>query len=446
MDLKNQKVTQNPFLLFFPFLILYLVIIFIFATPIATGDESRYLMYARNLSMGFYTLAAPHLDLGNGPGYSLIITPFVALKLPVLYIRLMNGLFYYFSIILLFKSLERIVTFKFALIISVIWGLYPNTFEQLPHVSPEVLASLLIPLLLFSVTSAFKANKTKETYKYIAIAGLAFGYLALTKPIFGYVLLFMIGGTIILWSVNKRNVHFKKSIAVLAIAFLITLPWLAYTYHMTGKLLYWSSYGGNNLYWMASPYEHEYGDWMAYPLHSEERDELPGTEEQLKVNHQKDFEQIFVSKEAQALYMKNEKIHGSPYTGVIQDETLQRIAFRNVLSHPVKFIQNCFSNVGRILFNFPYSYKVQKPETLLRLPFNGTILVFILFSLIATIINWEKIIFALRFLLFFSFLYLSGSILGSAETRMFTIIVPILLFWIAYILERTTKIKMKFNK
>lgn len=446
MELKNHKVAQNPFLLFLPFLILYVVVIFIFAVSVVTGDESRYLMYARNLTSGFYSLPASKLDLGNGPGYSIIITPFVALNLPVLYMKLMNALFYYFSIILLFKSLKKIVTFKFALIISVIWGLYPNTFEQLPHVLPEVFASSLIPLLLFSLTLAFKTNKTKKTYKYITIAGLTFGYLALTKPIFGYVLLFMIAGTIFLWILNKRNVNFKKSITVLAIAFIITIPWLAYTYHMTGKMLYWSSYGGNNLYWMATPYENEYGDWMAYPLHSEERNQLPGTEEQLKINHQKDFEQIFKSKEAQELYIKNDEIYGNPYTGVIQDDTLKRIAFRNILSHPFKFIENCFSNGGRILFNFPYSYKVQKPGSLFRLPFNGCILVFMLFSLIPTIINWDKIIFPLRFLLFFCFLYLSGSILGSAETRMFTIIVPILLFWIAYILQRTVKVKVRFGE
>jgi 4-amino-4-deoxy-L-arabinose transferase-like glycosyltransferase len=446
MKLKNLKVEEHPFLLFLPFLILYVILIFAQAKTGGYGDENRYLSYAAHLAHGFYSYPAPFLDLGNGPGYSMIITPFVALKLPVITIKVLNAMFYYFSIILLFKSLQRIVTFSFALIVSVIWALCPNALEQLPFVLPEIFASSLIPLLLFSLTVAFHKDKTKKNNKYTIIAGLTFGYLALTKPIFGYVLIFMISGAILLWILNKRNTNFKKSISVLAIAFIVTIPWLAYTYHMTGKMLYWSSYGGNNLYWMTSPYENEYGDWVAYPFNTDEKYQLPGAQEQLKLHHEQDFEQIFKSQEARELYTKNNKIYGSPYTGVIQDDTLKRIAFRNILCHPFKFIENCFSNAGRILFNFPYSYRAQKPETLLRLPFNGSLLVFMLFCLIPTIINWQKIIYPLRFLLFFCFLYLSGSILGSAETRMFTVIVPILLFWIAYILQRTVKVKVRFSE
>ena len=261
MELKNHKIVQNAFLLFLPFLILYVVLILIFAKGSNIGDEGRYLMYSQNLTHGFYTLPAPYLDLGNGPGYSLIIMPFVALKLPLISIKLINAIFYYFSIILLFKSLQRIVTFNFALIFSLLWALYPNTFEQLPYVLPEVFASSLIPLLLFSVTLAFSKGKTKKTYIYTITAGLTFGYLALTKPIFGYVLVFMILGTIFLLIINRTNSNYKKSILILTIAFVTTIPWLAYTYHMTGKFLYWSSYGGNNLYWMSTPYENEYGDW-----------------------------------------------------------------------------------------------------------------------------------------------------------------------------------------
>ena len=99
-----------------------------------------------------------------------------------------------------------------------------------------------------------------------------------------------------------------------------------------------------------------------------------------------------------------------------------------------------------MLFNYPYSYTIQKPETLLRLPLNGIIAVFMLFCLIPTFINWRKIIFPVRFMLFFTLLYLGGSIFGSAETRMFTVIVPILLFWIAYIIQKSIKIKLKFDE
>jgi 4-amino-4-deoxy-L-arabinose transferase-like glycosyltransferase len=401
-------------------------------------------MYAANLTHGFYSPADSFLDLGNGPGYPIVIAPFVALHLPLIWIKLMNAVFYYFSIVLLFKSLQRIVSLNFTLIISVVWALYPNTFEELPYALPEVFASSLMPLLLFSLTSAFNKDNTKKT-RYIIIAGATFGYLALTKPIFGYVLLFMFAGAILLWIRNKRNINYKKSISVLAIAFIITLPWLAYTHHMTGKFLYWSSFGGNNLYWMTSPYENEYGDWQPYPFPKHEKYQLPGTEEIVISQHQKDFEQIFKSKKAQELYIKNGQIYGTPYSGIIQDDTLKQIAYRNIISHPMKFIQNIISNTGRMFFNYPSAYTVQKPSTLRRLPVNGTLLVFSAFCFIITLINWKKILFPLRFLLLFSLLYFCGSLLGSAGPRMFTVIVPILLFWIGYIFQRSIKIKAKFN-
>lgn len=447
MELKNLKLSQRPFLLFIPFLISYVILILIFAKTANYGDENRYLAYASNLTHGFYSPGGSFLDLGNGPGYPLIITPFVALHLPSIFIKLMNAFFYYFSIVLLFKSLQRIVSFNFALIISVIWALYPNTFEQLPYALPEVFASSLIPLFLFSLISTFnKFNSKKAQRSYILVAGGTFGYLALTKPIFGYVILCMIGGVILLWMIKYRNTNIKKSVSVLAIAFIITIPWLTYTYQMTGKIMYWSSFGGNNLYWMSSPYANEYGDWEPYPFPKHEKYQLPGTEEIVKSQHQKDFEQIFKSPEAKQLYIKNGEIYGSPYSGVIQDDTLKQMAYRNIISHPLKFIQNIISNAGRMLFSYPSAYTVQKPSTLRRLPVNGTILVFALFSFIMTIANWKKILFPLRFLLFFSLLYFCGSLLGSAGPRMFTVIVPILLFWIAYIFQRTVKIKVRFSE
>ena len=243
--------------------------------------------------------------LGNGPGYSLIIMPFVALKLPLISIKLMNAIFYYFSIILLFKSLQRIVTFNYALIFSLLWALYPNTFEQLPYVLPEVFASSLIPLLLFSVILAFNKGKTKKTYIHIIVAGLTLGYLGLTKPIFGYVLVFMILGTIFLLIINRANLNYKKIILILTIAFVTTTPWLAYTYRMTGKLLYWSSFGGNNLYWMSTPYENEYGDWIEDSFNEiSSKNRIPGSNEKIKLKHKKTLTKFLQAKKHRNYILK----------------------------------------------------------------------------------------------------------------------------------------------
>jgi hypothetical protein len=257
------------------------------------------------------------------------------------------------------------------------------------------------------------------------------GYLVMTKPIFGYVLLILLTGSGLLWIINKKTSNYRKGTIILLIALATTAPYLIYTYNLTGKIFYWSTNGGNNFYWMSTPYDREYGSW--YPLDNFKIDSIPlsklipGGEKSIKLNHQKDFEEIF------------------KYRGVGRDDAYKKIAINNLKSHPLKFVQNSISNIGRIVFNFPYSYKAQTPRTLLRLPFNGFIVVLMLFCMIPTFLNWRKIPFPIRFMLCFAGLYFCGSILGSAESRMFNIIVPILLVWIAFVIQKSVKVKIKFD-
>lgn len=286
---------------------------------------------------------------------------------------------------------------------------------------------------MYTLVNAFTLNKFK---KYIVFSGIIIGWIALTKPVFGYVLIVMLWGCILLWLYKRKIVAYKKILLVLLIAFVTTLPYLAFTYSVTGKVLYWSSFGGTSLYWMTSPYEKEYGSWF--------QDIKTGTESQIidsasaihlvkgyKLNiesdHKKDFEII------------------NRYKGAQQDSVFKSLAVKNIKAYPKKFIQNCISNAGRIVFNFPFSYKLQNPHTLIRLPFNGIIMVLVLFTIFPALRNWRKIDFFMRFLLFFVLIYLGGSLFGSAETRMFTIIIPVLLFWIGYIFERKITVNLKFD-
>jgi len=442
--LERIKVSKYPFLQFAPFLVLYILYVVIKATPESFGDEPRYLSYANHLIQGYYSPSYPYIDLGNGPGYPLILTPLVALNLPVLYAKLFNALFYYLSVVFLYKAALQIVSKRFAFIFSLIWAVYPNTFEQMHRVLPEVFASTLIPPFIFCIIKAFKADNFKKAQIYLISAGVLFGYLVLTKPIFGYVLTLMLIMALILWFTSKKKLNYKKTSIILIISFLATAPYLLYTYNLTGKMFYWSSFGGNNLYWMSTPYQGEYGNYYHFPFASSE-DRVAGSEKIIKLHHQKDFDELLKNPEVRKANIINGEIQQDLSNGTVQDDMLKKIAIENIKLHPLKFLQNCFSNAGRMLFNYPASYVLQKPSTLLRLPFNGILLVFVLFSLIPTFINWKNVLYSLRFLLFFAFVYFGGSLLGSAGPRMFTVIVPILLIWIAYIFERTVKINLKFK-
>jgi len=90
--------TVSPFLLFFPFLLLYIVIILIFRDSALSDDEIRYQIYAKNLTHGYYAPPPPNDVIINGPGYPIILMPFVALNAPVMLVVLANALFYYLSI------------------------------------------------------------------------------------------------------------------------------------------------------------------------------------------------------------------------------------------------------------------------------------------------------------------------------------------------------------
>jgi len=415
------KITKNPFLLFSPFLVLYILLVFILPTHGTTGDENRYIMYAQNLNNGFYSL--PGNDIGDGPGYSILLMPFMALGLPLICIALVNALLYYLSVILLFKSLQHVVSFQLALLGSLFWGCYYNSYENIPLVLPEIFSAFLISLLIFNLLMAFRPVNSKKTKKYIYFSGFIIGYIALTKVIFGYVLAFMLIGSGLLWIINRKDADYRTVVIIFLIALTTTIPYLIFTYRVTGKTLYWGTSGGENLYWMSTPYEGEYGNWFHPPVNGI----IPDAEYIITLNHRADFEEIL------------------KYKGAERDDVFKKLAIENIRSHPVKFVKNCVTNIGRLLFNYPYSYKFQKPATLLRILPNGILVVFMIFCLVPTLINWRKIIFPGRFLLFFALLYLGGTTLASAETRMFTVIVPVLLFWVALIIQKSIKLSMTWE-
>ncbi len=445
-SLQKNRITKNPFLIFLPFLLFYIVLVLVLYNKVLSGDEIRHVTYAKNLLHGYYSKPGVDLSLEVGPGYPLFIFFFLALHIPLLFATLMNAVFVYLSVVLLFKTLEQFVSFRSALICCLFLACYYNAYEYMALLYSESLTLFLISLIIFLITKNF-ITENFILKKNIFFAGFFLGILALTKIIFGYVILCLLGGSAVLWILNKKNINYRKSFFILFISFFTAVPYLIYTYHLTDRLLYWGTSGGTNLYWMSTPYEGEYGDWIYIPqfpssetkagienktnnpINIESRNNfIPGSQDSIKVHHEKDFEEIY------------------KYTGVKRDDAYKKYVFANIKSHPIKYIENCFSNLGRMFFNYPYSYTYQKPGTLLRLPFNGIIAVLILFCIIPTLINWRRLNFAIRLVLFILLLYFGGSIFGSAETRMFTVIVPLLLLWIAYIMERSIKISYQFEK
>lgn len=427
--LKN-KILNNPYLLFFPFLVAFIVYVLISPPDVSCGDQDRYLGCAQNLINGFYSPPAPNIDLTNGPGYPIILVPVLFFKLPYICITLMNAFFYYFSIILLYKALKEVVSFNMAVAFSLAWAGYFIAYQNIPYMHTESLTYLLISSLIFTVVRAFNHTSQANARKFVILSGFLLGYIVLTKMIFGYVLLIMLAGNGLLWLIKSKDINIRKGFFILSMAFLTTAPYLLYTYNLTGRILYWGN-GNDSLYWMSTPFEGEYGDWKLdltlNPVINGNFN-IPGADSVLRANHGADFKEIY------------------KYRGLERDDVYTRMAIENIKVDPVKFAQNIIYNMGRLIFHYPFSYAIQRPKTLLVLPINGILFTLMLFSLIPTILNWRKFPFSVRFLLIIAILYLGGSSVVSGILRMFTVIVPVLLMWIAYVLQYSLKINLRFNK
>ena len=432
---KNIKTSRNPFLLFLPFLIILIIYVVLNPTHGNKGDEARYLEYAHNLLHGFYSPPPPHINLTNGPGYPIILMPFLGLGLPLITITIMNAVFYYLSIVFLFKALQKIVSEKITLFFSFFWACYYIAYQNLPFTHTETFTYLLISLLIFLLLKAFEAGDPRVTRKYIFLSGFIMGYIVLTKIAFVYVLLAMFLGSAVLFLINRKNINFRRGFFITLIGLATFIPYSIYTYHLTDRMFYWNTNTGVSMYWSTSTFPEEYGDWkqdLTEGTVEQGNFNIPGADDSLVAHHQKDYDRIF---------------HGKGFTqeGLEQDDAFRKIAMDNIKAHPLKYIQNCVYNVGRLIFHYPFSQAVQRPKVLLVLPLNGIVFTLIIFCLIPTLMNWRKIPFSLRFLLVFTFLYLGLSSMVTAYVRMFTIIVPVLLFWFAVILQKTVKVKFNFR-
>ncbi|MGB1206244.1 MAG: hypothetical protein ACPG5B_11390 [Chitinophagales bacterium] len=381
------------------------------------GDEGRYMQFAENLCHGFYSSPPPDINLWNGPAYPIFLMPFVLLKLPLICITLTNAVLQYLSIVFLFKTLLNYVKRNVALFFSFFWACYYIAYPEIPLILTECFTSFLIVLFLYFLSLSFKKIDKNNFHLY---AGFIFGILVLAKIIFGYVLLLMLvlaSLSYFIWRSEKT----KKASLIFLVAFLLNIPYLLYTYSLTNKIFYWGNSGGMSLYWMSTPHEGEFGDWNnpTFTANCGHAADVPCNADLLAKNHQKNMAYVH------------------QFVGVERDNLYKKLAFENIKKHPKKYIENCISNLGRLFFGVPTSYFYQRNATLKRFPPNAILLTFLFFCIIPTLLNFKNNIpIELKMVLGIAFSYLFLSMLVSAYPRQLTVIVPILLFWFAFVMEK----------
>jgi hypothetical protein len=300
-----------------------------------SGDEGVYLGLAHNITHGFYrdrsadgplNMCFPGWktpDLWYGPGFPGFLTPFVALGLPVSVIRLVGPVLLLISVLLFYRLLLLTVSPRSALLGALGLGLFIPFYRYLPFLHSEFLALVLVVGAMIAITHLLRTGSRLATIA----AACALAALALTRVAYGWVLTVLAVGWLARWLV-RRSASSRRLLVVHALALALCVPWLAYTYSVTGRPYLWATSGSLSLYWMSSPYAVDRGDWhcasdvFTQPWLAPHRP--------------------FFAAHA----------HDSPIT---QERELERQARRNIVHHPSKYAQNLVENGSRIIFNAPYS-------------------------------------------------------------------------------------------
>jgi 4-amino-4-deoxy-L-arabinose transferase-like glycosyltransferase len=385
--------------------------------PNLWGDESGYLRLAENIVHGHYltgrddavTGGPGYPNLWFGPGLPLVLTPFVALDVPVELIRLLGPLFVFAVVLVFFRLLRLYVSQSLALAGSLALGLYLPFYTVLEHLHSETLSLLLIVTLMYGTSRYLQAG----AIRHLLLAGLALGWLALTRVAFGWVLIAMLVFSLLWWGL-RRDAPARRFTTICAVALAVTVPWLTYTYSVTHRPLYWGSSGGLSLYWASSPYDSELGDWhQAREVFADPR----------LSRHRPFFRSLI----------------GQPL--VDQDRAFIDAATDNIRERPGKYAKNVLANVSRMWFDFPYSFRAERVQPLLFVVPNALVLMALLASLTLLIGRWRQVlpVEAIPFGLFALATFVLHALL-AAYPRMLFAVIPIVIWLVVVVLSRCVSV------
>jgi hypothetical protein len=345
---------RGPILWLLPILGLYVLVTAVHPVASGYGDEGAYLAYARSLTHGFFTQtnqATIAAYLWHGPALPLLLVPVVALHLPLIVARLVASPLPLFAAIVVFHQMVRpYLRERSALLASYAVAVYLPFFPSIRGVQVEPLATLCFTLVVFFMVRAFRGGRRDRVW-----AGIAFAVLALSRVEFGYVLLVALAASALWLLLSRRSRAARLSLTACAVALALCVPWLAYTYSVTSKPLYWGNSGGLSLYWMSAP--GNLGDWHTVK---------------------------------QGLTQANLAADRPDLTAVArlkplaQDSRLVHIALDHIRHDPKHYLSNVVNNIDRLVFNSPYSFTNEKASSLLYAVPNAVLLgALVLASLIA---------------------------------------------------------------
>ena len=306
------------------------VVILLTANADLEGDEFRYLRYAQSLRDGYFV--QPDGSIANGPIYPAILAALETVNVPVRGLKLANVLALAGAAGLVAATARTRVSKTLAVVAGLAFAFNAAALAFGSLLYTESVASLL----LVAAAWLLATSGDDPRWPRLALVAVLFGLFTMVKFVFAIVLLVGIGVCGLVWLVHRGPMRrqFGKAAATAVAALVVCVPYLAYTQSETGKTFYWSTTGGEHLYWMTVGGEDLWGDW------------IPSSE----VNDHQILRDRGYAAEITAAF---------ELPAVERDDHLFSLAWDNVRDDPVTYGRNVAANVGRVLFNMPYSFRSQ---------------------------------------------------------------------------------------
>lgn len=392
-------------------------------------DEGRYVECALN-HLGTPVPTFDPSDFVNGPGYPLLLTPFVAAipdlktavtearapasSTPLFLARLLNALLMTGAAAFIFLTLRHYTNPIWATLGALWTGLHPAILWMSFALMTEPLALFCLTGFIWSFGHTLRSPATE--WRWLLASAAFLGWLTLTRVFFGHVIVATALLSLVAWPIFKSwRSALQRTLCILAGALLICVPYLHHTWKVTGTFPCWSTNSGELLYWMTSHHPGENGHWFSY--------EDAQNDPNLASNHRAFFESILklpVTEREEAF------------------KTQAKAQFE-----PKAFAYNWLCNLSRLAFGFPRSFQ---PEELRFIPLIFLHLPLILATLLAAFVAlrfWRSIPPEIWILAAFASFYLGGTSLASGLPRYFAAITPILFLITATILHRHLRLILR---
>ena len=387
-------------------------------------DEGRYIEWALYLS-GSPVSTFDSSDFVNGPGYPLILVPFVAAcpdleaaltttappeaLFPLLLARLLNAVFMGGSCFWVGCTLLRFTRLRWALAAALYCTLHPSLLWLSFSLMTEPLALFCLSGFLWAACRCLSPS-TLRAWPWILTAAFFLGWLTLTRVFFGHVILATTLAALIAWPlIPTWRPRLMRILAILAGAFLICSPYLLHTWKVTGSFPCWSTNSGELLYWATSHHPGENGHWFSY--------EDAQTHPEL-VPHHRDF-----------------------FARVLQLPVPEReAAFKaqaKAQFEPQAFAYNWLCNLSRLAFGFPRSHQTEELRTIVLIFTNTPLLLLALFASACALRSWRLLPIEFWLITTMACFYLGGTSLAPGLPRYLAAINPLLVFSIILPLTRT---------